>query len=119
MKTGNAAAFPVLSGSGPAVLQHGFRDLGVFGSAGVRGAARPPDGVKGGGAGGPRAPGGVTGPPPPPPAGGILVLLWKVPCVTGPLAAGGILSVLKGWGVKGGALIHGLYQSEGLVPCKK
>ena len=47
MKTGNAAAFPVLSGSGPAVLQHGFRDLGVFGSAGVRGAARPPDGVKG------------------------------------------------------------------------
>ena len=94
MKTGNAAAFPVLSGSGPAVLQHGFRDLGVFGSAGVRGAARPP-------------------------AGGILVLLWKVPCVTGPLAAGGILSVLKGWGVKGGALIHGLYQSEGLVPCKK
>ena len=47
MKTGNAAAFPVLSGSGPAVFQHGFRDLGVSGSAGVRGAARPPDGVKG------------------------------------------------------------------------
>lgn len=47
------------------------------------------------------------------------MLLWKVPCATGPLAAGGILSVLKGWGVKGGALIHGLYQSEGLVPCKK
>lgn len=52
-------------------------------------------------------------------AGGILVLLWKVPCASGPLAAGGILSVLKGWGVKGVALIHGLYQSEGLVPCKK
>lgn len=46
MKTGNAAAFSVLPGSGPAVLQYGFRDLGVSGFAGVRGAARPPDGVK-------------------------------------------------------------------------
>ncbi len=37
MKTGNAAAFPVLSGSGPAVLQHGFRDLFPDGDRGVQG----------------------------------------------------------------------------------
>ena len=43
MKTGNAAAFPVLPESGPAVLQYGFRDLGVSGFAGGRGAARPPE----------------------------------------------------------------------------
>ncbi|WP_308770459.1 hypothetical protein [uncultured Bilophila sp.] len=86
MKTGNAAAFPVLPGSGPAVLQYGFCDLGVSGSAGVRGAARPPDGGQGQSA---------------PCRRRHLVLLWKVPCATGPLAAGGILSALKGWGVKG------------------
>ena len=45
--------------------------------------------------------GGAAGAARPAPAGGILVLLWKVPCATGPLAAGGILSALKGWGVKG------------------
>ena len=85
MKTGNAAAFPVLPWFGPAVLQYGFRDLGVSGFAGVRGAARPPDGVKG----------------------------QSAPCRRRhPFRP-------EGLGRKRGALIHGLYQSEGLVPCKK
>ena len=81
---GRAAGVP-LYGTGEAVDEN--RECsGVSGFAGVRGAARPRTGVKGQSAPcrrrHPRVP-------------------WKVPCATGPLAAGGILSALKGWGVKG------------------
>lgn len=86
MKTGNAAAFPVLPGFGPAVLQYGFRDLGVSGFAGVRGAARPPDGVKGQSAPCRRRH---------PRVAVESALRHRAACRRG------ILSALKGWGVKG------------------
>ena len=104
MKTGNAAAFPVLPGSGPAVLQYGFRDLGVSGFAGIRGAARPPDGVKGQSAPCRRRH---------PRVAVESALRHRAACRRGhPFRP-------EGLGCKRGALIHGLYQSEGLVPCKK